>query len=147
MAIKNIYGDNPKYEISRYVNLNGTYKKANFPSKNKEEIKTLVNKISQGVTNIVKENMWINTDLSVVPDKTTVGMKYRKSFFGTYNTHIDKVKFNWIVKTNENLEGFSYHDIINDSSYLKTYEKMIENLIYHTLVLGDNLVIENYTKI
>lgn len=126
IAIKNISNTNSSFTLNRYVaGTDGKYQKNNFQGKTDLEIQTLINNIEKGVTDIVKNNMWINTNLSVVPDKTTVGMKYRKAFLGSYTTYTDTVKFNWTIKETGNSNGSYYSDIIKDSDYLTTYNKML----------------------
>lgn len=137
LAIKNSTISNSGFSINRYKSnsTSKTYGANNYVGETNAEIDSRVDNLEKGVTDIIKKSLWLNTKLSVTPDKKIVKLVKRTMGYGTWSDSAKNVSMNWTVSGNDSSVGSSYDDIVKDSQYLTSNDYLIKkfNKQYQTI--------------
>ncbi len=118
ISLKNMFNDRSNFKITRMSAWNREeYQNDDFVGKTSDEINVEVNRIMNGLTDIIKNNMWLNVNVKPVADRPQLSLKYLDG--GGY-TRVGTAYFNFSKtdKVNNHTIGTDYKTIINDSKYL-----------------------------
>ncbi len=131
-ALKRIAGENfliedSGFTLSRMSSSDAGYVNDDFKGWTNQQINETLNKLTQGVTDLVKKNMWLNTNVVAKPDNNKIqgklygsfGSVTLKKFSISYGTFADGGVDNSSI-------GTTYDTIINDSVYITDKEKFLQ---------------------
>lgn len=116
LAVRNIGTTDSGFTVNRYLNTNKAYGANDFVGETNAQVQSRINSILTDVSDIVKHNLWLNTSLSVTPDKKTAGWS------GVSHTE----QINWTVKGNDKSVGQTFGDMVTDARYLTSNDLLTQ---------------------
>ncbi len=131
IAIRNMLKDNSDFSIQRMsTKSSNLFIFDDYQGKSTEVISSEVNRITQGLTNIIKKNLWINVDVTPVADRPQIALKYIDGG-GWTHTGIAEFYFDKHNNVDPSVIGSDYQNIINDSHFLTNYDSLKQKFDVH----------------
>ncbi len=126
IAAENALINDSGFTISRMQSdADGVYASNDFKGKSDQEIDSIVSQWTNGITNLVKKNIWLNNNVVAIPDVSTIVGWIRTGF-----ANVKQMNFavNYSVNTdpkNSSL-GVDYDTYIKDSEYMTDKDKFAQ---------------------